>query len=312
MASLPTGGYLLIRFLPRHVLVVIVPMDSSENFSSFSFSFSLLFVRVLDRVQVMLVTRKRKVVSSIFGWRYPPCSKVPHPRSLSVSKNMLAPPRKRFVDLSHLLAESGLSYCTGHPRFNSEQVLSLHKDGTNVSRLIIGSHTGTHLDAPVHFLEGAPTISDVDLSTLVGPAVVVDVRGKEFHGGITWDDIGPQSEQLGPETILLFCTGWSRYWGREDYMKCPHLTEDAARKIIERGVRIVGIDVFDIDGYIPDAVGVQKHAIHRLLLGSGVLIAENLTNVEVLLDGSTYIVSLLPLNLEGCDGSPIRAIAWSG
>lgn len=225
---------------------------------------------------------------------------------------MLAPARKRVIDLTHLLAESGLSYCTGHPRFISERVLSLHKGGANVSRLILGSHTGTHLDAPVHFLEGAPTISDVDLSSLVGPAVVIDVRGKEPHGAITRDDIRPQLEQLGPETILLLCTGWSRHWGREDYMKCPHLTEDAAQKIIERGVRIVGIDVFDIDGGVPDGVGVKTHAIHRLLLGSGVLIAENLTNVEVLLDGGTYIVSLLPLNLEGCDGSPIRAIAWSG
>ncbi|KAH9042809.1 putative cyclase [Lactarius pseudohatsudake] len=233
---------------------------------------------------------------------------------LSVPTNMLAPARKRVIDLSHLLAEGGLSsYCTGHPRFNSEQVLSLRKDGTNVSRLILGSHTGTHLDAPIHFLEGAPTISDVDLSTLVGPAVVIDVRGKEPHGAITWDDIGSQSEQLSPETILLFCTGWSRHWGREDYTKSPHLTEDAARKIIERGVRTVGIDVFDIDGDVPDGVGVvETHPIHRVLLGSGVLIAENLTNVEVLLDGGTYIVSLLPLNLEGCDGSPIRAIAWSG
>jgi kynurenine formamidase len=217
----------------------------------------------------------------------------------------LAPVRNKVVDLSHLLTENGLSYCPSHPRFNSEQVHSLPKDGLNVSRLILGSHTGTHLDAPSHFLEGAPTISDVDLSLLVGPAVVVDVRGKEPDGAITWDDIGSQSEQLGPETILLFCTGWSKLWGRDDYMKCPHLAEDAARKIIGRGVRIVGIDVVDIDG------GIAPHAIHHLLLGSGVLIAENLTNVEALLDGGAYIASLLPLNLKGCDGSPIRAIAWS-
>jgi len=218
---------------------------------------------------------------------------------------MLTPVHKRVVDLSHQLTENGISYCPSHPKFNSEPVLSLHNDGTNVSRLILGSHTGTHLDAPSHFLEGAPTISDVDLSLLVGPAVVVDVRGKEPDGAITWDDIGPQSEQLGPETILLFCTGWSKRWGGEDYMKCPHLAEDAARKIIARGVRIVGIDVADIDG------GIAPHAIHHLLLGSGVLIAENLANVEALLDGGTYIASLLPLNLKGCDGSPIRAIAWS-
>jgi hypothetical protein len=70
---------------------------------------------------------------------------------------------------------------------------------------------------------------------LVGPAVVVDARSKEPDGAITWDDIGSQSEQLGPETILLICTGWSQRWCRGDCMKRPHLAEDAARKIIERG-----------------------------------------------------------------------------
>ncbi len=225
---------------------------------------------------------------------------------------MLAPARKRVIDLSHLLAESGISYCDGHPRFNCEQVLSLHNDEGNVSRLTLGSHTGTHLDAPVHFHEGAPTISDVDLSSLLGPAVVIDVRGKEPLGTITWDDIGLKAEQLSPETILLFCTGWSRHWGREEYMQCPRLAEDAARKIMERGVRSVGIDVFNIDGGVPAVVGVETHPVHRLLLGNGVLIAENLTNVEVLLDGGSYMVCLLPLKLKGCDGSPIRAIAWSG
>lgn len=93
-------------------------------------------------------------------------------------------------------------------------------------------------------------------------------------------------------------------------MKCPHLSEEAAQKIMERGVRVVGIDVVSIDGDGSQETR-EPNAVHRLLLGNGVLIAENLANVEALLDGSAYSVSLLPLNLEGCDGSPIRAVAWS-
>lgn len=187
--------------------------------------------------------------------------------------------------------------------------MTIARNGSNVSRLTIGSHTGTHLDAPVHFLEGAAAVSDVDLSSLVGPAIVVDVRGKGFHAAITWDDIAPQAGKLGPGVTLLLCTGWSQHWGRQEYMKSPHLTEEAARKIAEHGVRVVGIDVFSVDGEVLEGSG-ETNAVHRLLLGNGVLIAENLTNVEALLDGSAYFVSLLPLNLQGCDGSPIRAIAW--
>jgi kynurenine formamidase len=213
------------------------------------------------------------------------------------------------IDLSHPLAPTGLSYCTGHPVFTSERVMTLTRNGSNVSRLTIGSHTGTHLDAPVHFFEGAATVSDVDLSSLVGPAIVVDVRGKGFHGAITWDDIAPQAGKLSPEATLLLCTGWSQHWGREEYMKSPHLSEEAAQKIMERGVRVVGIDVFSVDGEAPEG-SRETNAVHRLLLGNGILIAENLTNVEALLDGGAYLVSLLPLKLQGCDGSPIRAVAW--
>ena len=222
---------------------------------------------------------------------------------------MSALTRKMVIDLSHPLAPTGLSYCSGHPVFTSKRVMTLARDGSNVSQLTIGSHTGTHLDAPAHFIEGAATVSDVDLSSLVGPAIVVDVRGKGFHGAITWDDIALQAGKLSPEVILLFCTGWSQHWGREEYMKGPHLSEEAARKIMERGVRVVGIDVFNIDGEVFEG-SRDASAVHRLLLGNGTLIAENLTNVEALLDGSTYLVSLLPLKLQGCDGSPIRAIAW--
>jgi kynurenine formamidase len=223
---------------------------------------------------------------------------------------MSTPTQKMVIDLSHPLAPTGLSYCAGHPVFTSEQVMTLTRDGSNVSRLTIGSHTGTHLDAPVHFIEGAATVSDVDLSSLVGPAIVVDVRGKGVHGAITWDDIAPQAGKLSPEVALLLCTGWSQHWGREEYMKSPHLSEEAAQKIMERGVRVVGIDVFSVDGEAPEGSSRETNAVHRLLLGNGILIAENLTNVEALLDGSAYLVSLLPLNLEGGDGSPIRAIAW--
>lgn len=222
---------------------------------------------------------------------------------------MSVPTRKMIVDLSHPLAPTGLSYCAGHPVFTSEQVMTLAHNGSNVSRLTIGSHTGTHLDAPVHFLEGAPTVSDFDLSSLVGPAIVVDVRGKGFYGTISWDDIAPQAGKLNPEVTLLFCTGWSQHWGREEYMKSPRLSEEAAQKIMERGVRVVGIDVFSIDGEVPEG-SRGTNIVHHLFLGNGILIAENLTNLEALLDGGAYLVSLLPLNLQGCDGSPIRAVAW--
>ncbi|KAI0310110.1 putative cyclase [Amylostereum chailletii] len=213
------------------------------------------------------------------------------------------------VDLSHPLTASGGSYCHGHPIYNCERICSLGPDDSNVSRLTLGSHTGTHVDAPVHFIAEGATISDLDLSILVGPAVIVDVRGRTPHDALTWSDFEPYEDRIGKGVMVLVCTGWSKHWGTQAYFPNPRVTVDVARRLGDRGVRVIGIDALSPDG-MPAEGEVATHAVHKEFLGRGGVIAENLTNLEVLLGSEGWVVSLLPLNLEGCDGSPIRAVAW--
>src|SRR5882762_1516491 len=144
---------------------------------------------------------------------------------------------RRIIDLSQQLKVSGGSYCPNHPRFISKPVLTIAENGWNVSHLSLGSHTGTHVDAPSHYIPGGAATSEVDLSALVGPAVVIDVRGRGPREWITWRDFSGYEEKLQPGVIVLLCTGWSKFWEQENYPDNPRLSKESAERLIERGIR---------------------------------------------------------------------------
>jgi kynurenine formamidase len=216
------------------------------------------------------------------------------------------------IDLSHSLSAS-ISVCPGHPTFDLQPVSTLGKDLFNVQSISLGSHTGTHIDAPYHFFADGETVGALDLNMLVAPAVVVDVRGKKARERITWEkDIVPYAPRLKAGMILLFCTGWSKYWGQVAYPNHPHLDVEAARKLVEMGIRVIGSDTLSPDEFVLHEGDVPCFDVHRVILGAGGVIAENLNNLESLLDiNEEPMVSLLPLKVDRCDGSPIRAAAWS-
>jgi kynurenine formamidase len=218
------------------------------------------------------------------------------------------------IDLSHRLSSSGGSFCDGHPRYSCEPFRTIEGDGSAVSYLSLSSHTGTHIDAPAHFIAGAATVDAIDLSQLVSPAVVIDARGHAPNSMLEWDPVfAPHEMRFQAGTAVLVCTGWSKHWGTNAYSRNPYVSPEAARRIADRGVRVLGIDALSPDG-IPgvETSEVAKHEVHEVWLGRGGVIAENLNNLESLLEdeAARWVVSLLPLRLDRCDGSPVRAVAW--
>lgn len=192
-----------------------------------------------------------------------------------------------------------------------------------MQKLTIGSHAGTHIDAPSHFIANGKTIDDVPLDHLVGPAIVVDLtetgRGSRLRKRqvIGWTEISTREHDirryisLGERPIVLLRTGWSEYWTKDDYADHPYLSAEAAQRIIDLGVRVIGIDTFSPDETFVDFENVPEPSfeVHKIVLGAGAIIAENLTNLEAIQEGE-WIVSLVPLKIGGCDGSPVRACAW--
>ncbi|TFK45037.1 putative cyclase [Crucibulum laeve] len=217
----------------------------------------------------------------------------------------------QIIELSHLLGV-GVQIYPGDTAFDCRLVATTERDGYNVRALSLGSHTGTHIDAPFHFFADGRTIEQIALSELIGPAVLIDLseKGLQPRQKITWADLEPWKGQMKNGSIVLLNTGWSkRYWKSAAYYDHPYFSKDAAEGIWATGVRVVGFDTLNPDETPINGVGGNDgFGFHEVILGRSGIIAENLTNLEALAAKNT-VVSLIPLNLAGSDGSPVRAFA---
>jgi len=157
-------------------------------------------------------------------------------------------------------------------------------------------HTGTHIDAPAHFLPGGQRVEDLDLEVLTGPCWVADLRGREQ---IAASDL--EALMVPPDTRrLLLKTDNHARWGPEFDEGYTALLSDGARWVVERGIRLVGIDYLSIQAYrAPDSV-------HTDLLSAGVVILEGLDLAEV--PGGSWELLCLPLKLVGTEAAPARAL----
>ncbi len=202
----------------------------------------------------------------------------------------------KIHDISIRLASDTPCY-PGDPRITVETVLSLENgDGAAVSRIVLASHSGTHLDAPRHMIDGAMPMSAVPLSRLMGKALVADMTGRTEIG------IGElRGLPLGGVTRLLLKTDNSRLWRagrfREGYVA---LTGTGAGYLLETGIELVGIDYLSIEAY-----GGTGN-VHRILLEKGILILEGLDLSRIA--AGIYDLICLPLKTAAEDGAPVRAI----
>ena len=171
-------------------------------------------------------------------------------------------------------------------------------DAANVSRLVLSSHTGTHLDTPRHFFAEGLTIDGLDLHVLMGPARVCAFPQVTTH--LTADDLRPLG--LAGTKRLLLQTPNAALWQKTGFQtNYVALTESAACLLVEMGVQLVGIDYLSVDAFER-----QDFPVHRILLGAGVLILEGL-DLRAVPPGD-YELLALPLLLQHGDGAPVRAI----
>lgn len=189
----------------------------------------------------------------------------------------------------------GMIVYAGNPGVELERVDSI-ADGAhaNVSRLELGVHTGTHVDAPLHFLDDGAGSESIDVEPLVGPAVVVDAVAVE--GDLDEEAIRGLDIPAGTERVLLK-TRNSRLWELDSFSRdFIRLTGSGARYVIARGIAAIGIDYLSIG----------DEEAHRELLGAGVVPIEGLD--LRLVDPGRYQLVCLPLRVEGSDGAPARAV----
>ena len=211
-----------------------------------------------------------------------------------------------WIDLSHPLSTDTPSF-PGDPPIDIEVVDSRDAPSTegemhlNCSRLGISTHCGTHIDAPYHFYSDGKTIDSVPLDQCNGQACAADLGTLAPNTSITPQMLAPWETDIRRTRRLLLNSGWYRHWNQEDYFdRHPVLTGETARWLVQCGLQLIGVDFPSLD-HPPCPAHVE-------ILGAGVLIVENLTNLDVLPGGDVEFLCL-PLALVGRDGSPVRAVA---
>jgi arylformamidase len=197
---------------------------------------------------------------------------------------------------------NGMVHWPGDPDFHIERATDQEKgDIATVSRMALGVHTGTHMDAPLHFIRHAASIDTMPLDATVGTARVIAIRDRKSIGR---EELLGHGISLG-ERILFKTTNSDHSWDTDLFDEnFVFISQDGARYLAERGVRTVGVDYLSVGGYRDD--GLETHAA---LLGAGIWVIEglNLRGVEP----GVYELVCLPLRLIGAEGSPARAILRS-
>ncbi|MEX1169435.1 MAG: cyclase family protein [Chloroflexota bacterium] len=194
---------------------------------------------------------------------------------------------------------NGMVTFEGDPKVHLQRASSMDEGGIcNVSRLDFGVHSGTHVDAPVHFINGAAGVEAVAIDALVGPALVVDARA--FDGPFGRASIEALGIPAGTAR-LLFRSRNSELWSEPVFTSSfSGVTEDGARALIDLGVRLVGID------YLSIAPFGDPTPTHAALLAADVVILEGLDLRAV--EPGEYDLVCLPILIPGSDGGPARAI----
>lgn len=202
----------------------------------------------------------------------------------------------KIIDLTHTFTKDMPTF-PGDPKPILEQVAFIAKDTFNDHKLTTVMHVGTHMDAPLHMIANGKKIDEINPDKFIGKGVLVDVRGKDKIDVRVLNNI-----EIKEGSIVLLYTGFgSKYRTGEYYKGYPELTEDFANKMVELKVKMVGMDMLGPDYDKP-------WVTHKILLGNDILILENLTNLDQLLNVKDFEAIALPAKFN-TDAAPVRVIA---
>jgi len=208
---------------------------------------------------------------------------------------------RKVVDLSITIME-GMTIFPGDIIPEITQVSDFNEKGYRLSRITLGSHTGTHIDAPSHMIEGGATINKISLDSLMGEATIIDLTHIRAGKAITPSDI--QQKDIKKGDIVLLCTViGKRRRDKKILTNYPYLSLEAAEWLIKKGVKAVGVDCISIEKH-----GGRKYPVHNYLLTQNISVIEGLTNLDAV-KGKRILFICIPLKIKGVDGAPARAIA---
>lgn len=206
-----------------------------------------------------------------------------------------------YIDLTHKY-KNGMTFGNpeNHPVVTIEPMATLQEKGCNTSRIVLGSHLGTHMDGKKHLLAGGEATDSIDLARLNGDVTVVDLSAVRKGSRVEVEDL----QEVKVSERMIFSFDRAKYFGTPEYSESwPYFSVEAIRYLIEGGIKFIGMDIVG-----PDDKQDRSFPCHKALFAADVVIVENLANTSSIDFEEEYELIALPLSLEGSDGAPVRAV----
>ena len=209
-----------------------------------------------------------------------------------------------IIDLSYPIKSDMLVY-PGTERPVFQWVGRVNSEGFNLTRMSMLVHTGTHVDAPAHFIENGAAIDEIPVERLFGKAKLFRYQKEPRGQEITSHDLSAAGFELENDMIFVLETGIEKYGETRKYNELfPVPSDELLHYLIGKKIK-----AYMTDATATDAVGAKTSFKHQILLGAGIPIVENLMNLHRLPENRLFLVSALPIRLSGREGAPCRAVA---
>ena len=210
-----------------------------------------------------------------------------------------------IIDLSHTLELNiPIFHAPWHINYNMEQMGKIEEVGRNTSRITIGTHTATHIDAPLHFIKNGNTIDNIPLNKLCGKVNIIDLSFLKKNEEVTVDILKKFNIN---KKMLIFRFGWGQYWPntRVFYKDYPYFNLETAQYLIDLNIHFIGMDTPSPDDSRTKLLSDNDSIIHKKFLSNNIVIAEYL-NIPYIDNIENWNIVACPLNIKNGDGAPAR------
>ncbi|ABX12042.1 cyclase family protein [Nitrosopumilus maritimus] len=210
-----------------------------------------------------------------------------------------------IIDLTYSINEKMITYPSPwHPKVSLERLGKIEDVGRNTRKLVLGTHTGTHIDAPLHFIPDGNSIESIPLEKITGTVTILDFTNLKNNHPITKEEL--QDKKISKRLIFRF--GWQKYWNTPNfYNDYPFFTEDAANYLVSQGVELIGYDTPSPDKSKQDDV---DSPIHKIFLSNQIVLLEYLSNLDCVQNLEGWSIVVAPMKIDGSDGSPSRVFIF--
>ena len=220
----------------------------------------------------------------------------------------------KIVDLTLGLHNGMITYPTSsHQIFESSIMGRIEIEGRETRKFTMGSHCGTHIDAPKHFIKNGTSIDQFDVNDLVGEALLVDLGDRNPKSIISSNDIKKCISQLKNYNLkrVVFKTNWSNHWNTNQYYNdWPYFSDNAMNLLLECDLKLIGLDFPSPDSaYFGNDCSMDSPN-HKKIFNKGIILTEYLTNLDKLNTGKIFLI-VSPLKLIDFDGAPSRVLAYN-